>query len=668
MSRRSRWSLRGLVLSVLVPLLLLSATVSGWVTYRTLYDIILGGGFEQKLNAISTASAALIDPETHERLAQPRAPVAVAGDPEEPVLWAIDSISGELLAIDPVVGEAEVRGPAPAEGIAALASVPGTGELVGWRSGGELVVFRPGEAEARVAGRLGPRVLDLTFDPEGGGLVVARGDALEGWPWPLAGATRPVWRAETGAVAVAARGEEGRVWALDAEGRLAVVDPGSGAIEAGRALQLAADEVEEETAEGQLEPSARAAPPIRALTSSPFATGLLGIGDRLLHVDPEASEVRRADARRGFRSQSGPEYEEIVRPLRRVREALDVTYLYSQIPVPGDSIAYVVDATPLGPDHSPIGTHEALDSEEESVGVQEVQERALVYSSGIADSEEWGLLKWTYAPIQTPSGSVVGMVGADISVAKIQDRTQLALARVGLVSLLTLLLGGLGAIVISLRLTGPLAAVQEGASRVAAGRRSDPISPPKLRDLASLTTAFNEMTRVLTSSVDDLTEERLRADVDRGVRDLHESLHDGSRDGWIVRNGASFVQIDPGATEGVLLISAVTRGEGESGRQLAVLAQSGVEEGLARDVEGRELRELVERLGTGRELPPLADRIARVWPTDRLPVVVVEVASGRIAVAGEGERAALPERLGAEEVELRDVVSGRLLATARWGR
>ncbi len=363
-------------------------------------------------------------------------------------------------------------------------------------------------------GHIDPGTFSFAVDSTGTRLVAVGPWGLRGYRLDSAKDTFPVlWTQDVDALSVTLAPHTGVLYALKADGTLVKADSAGAPVR----------EV------GALEPGDGASDPgllsdVRALAGSPLVPTLFAAGTRLIGIAPEERTFEVKQFRRGYRDEASPDYLRYVEPMRRIRSKLSLTYLYTQNLVPGDSIQYILDSTPMGEDHSPIGTREALETEADIRGLADLEDRGLVYSSKIEPSEEWGLLKSTFAPIFGARGDPVGMVGTDISVATIQDRTQIALAKVGLVTVVILFLGGLGSVAISLRLTGPLAAVQEGASRVAAGRAGKPLDLPRLRDLAALTTSFNEMTKTLTSSVNELREETRRVEAMRTRRHLVREL------------------------------------------------------------------------------------------------------------------------------------------------
>ena len=624
-SNGDRQSLRGLTLTVLIPCLLFSAALAGWITYSSLYGVILNDGFEQKLVAVSTGVAALADPEVHVDLSRPAVVVGLAGDPDRPVLWGVDAAEGRLVSIDLAEGSARPAGGPALDGVVGLAWHVPSGRLLTTRPAtGELLAFTTASDTLEVAGRIAPGAFALALDSTGTRLAAAGPWGLRGYRYEAAtSSVEPLWTRDVALRGVTISARTGAVVALGLDGTLMVADTFGAPL---RALGTLAP--------GDEEARSVDLTAVRALGSTPVQAGVFAAGRRLMTLSPGDLDFSVEAFRRGYRDQGGAAYAVNVEPLRRIRTALDVTYLYTQNLVPGDSIQYVLDGTPLGDDHSPIGTREALETEADIRGLADVMDRGRVYSSGIEDSEEWGLLKSAYAPIVGADDEPVGMVGTDISVSTIQDRTQIALAKVGLVTVVVLFLGALGSVAISLRLTGPLAAVQEGASRVAAGRLGEPIEPPRLRDLAALTTSFNEMTQTLKTTVEELEEESRRVEGMRIRRHLTRELDRVVDDGVDLPPGLS---LDVGAEPGPAPADVV--GVRAGGRRLAVVwlrhDQADAFRALSERAELQALAgRLVERVD-GRPAE-LFEALLRYWGTDGGTLLVVEPADRTVHASGDG--------------------------------
>lgn len=630
MTAPRRRSLRGLTLAVLIPCLLFSATLSGWITYRDLYGVILNDGFEMKLDVVSTGVAAFVQGTDHKELSRGRILNGVTADPVEAVLWGIESGLGELVEVDMVSGSALRAGPLPFENLAGLAFDVPAGRLIANRPAtGELVTFQPGSAEGIPAGRIAAGARDIAMTQDGTTLAAVGPWGLQGYTRQADGTLRQAWTMDVDANSVAISPHTGQLFVLGPEGALSVADtPGAPLVNAGSFSPL-----DEYTDPGEI----RA---IQQMTSSPLTDELFGAASQLLALDPTELTADVADFRRGYRDQSGTIYMGYVEPMQRIRSKLDLTYLYTQNLVPGDSIQYILDGTPLGDDHSPIGTREALESDADIRGLTDVVDQGTVYSSGIEDSEDWGLLKSAYAPIFEDGDGITGMVGTDISVSTIQDRTQIALAKVGLVTIVVLFLGGLGSILISLRLTGPLAAVQEGATRVAAGRRGERLAAPRLRDLADLTTSFNEMTQKLTSAVDKLTDETERVESMRRRRHLVHELATRARQGTPLPPGLAASR-EHGEGDAVMPTRILVTGPRENPLVIAILTDS--PDALAALAEREEVAVVSDRIIThdGPDPEVLIEALSRFCTPDETSLLVIQPTSrtawsvGSLIVSGQ---------------------------------
>lgn len=652
MSEPSRQSVRGLTLAVLIPCLLFSAALAGWVTYRDLYRVILNHGFERKLLAVSTAVAAFVDGGDHLELSRLSRVTGVAADPERPVLWGLDTLNRRLVTVDLATGGANDAGPLPFPEASALAFDALSGRLVTVTPAGELVAFEPGRPESVPLGSIEAGAHSLALDGTGTRLVTAG-------PWGIRGYVRgsasapftSVWSSPERALAVAVSPTTGTVFALLESGALLTADTVGGAL---TAVGVPRAEDGDPAVLGQ----------VRGLAASSLTTTLFGTAERrLVGLSPEEGTFHQERFRRGYRSEGDPRYQRYVQPMRRIRSTLDITYLYTQNLTPGDSVQYIVDSTP-GEAHSPIGGREALETESDIRGLAAVMDRGVVYSSGIENSEEWGLLKSAYAPILGPQGTPVGMAGTDISVSTIQDRTQLALAKVGLVTVVILFLGGLGSVAISHRLTGPLAAVQEGASKVAAGHVGRPLEPPRLQELADLTTSFNEMTETLTSSVSELKDEIRRVSATRVRRHIVQELAGRMAAREPLPEGLEVHAPDlPASVPATARLAVAAR---VGGPVVAASLRPLDGDPLALLAEREELAVLLRRLAAGGDtgVEELMERLARLWGVGE-PLLLV--AAGDVVAAPGTEVGAVLETEGAAAPP-RTLPGGRVYRVPAGGR
>jgi HAMP domain-containing protein len=204
------------------------------------------------------------------------------------------------------------------------------------------------------------------------------------------------------------------------------------------------------------------------------------------------------------RNESSALYRKYVEPMRRIRRERGITFIYTQVLGQGRAIQYVLDGQ-LGKDHSHIGDADEV-PEPEIHGVREVMTRGRLHLSEIRVWQQWGLLKSGFAPICDRNGRPVAMAGADVDISIIRAKTSAALAQVGIVCLISLLIAGLLSMRVASRLTQPLAAAKEAALQVAAGQYGRRIEVETPRELAELASAFNQMSEALAAGIAELTE------------------------------------------------------------------------------------------------------------------------------------------------------------------
>ena len=198
-------------------------------------------------------------------------------------------------------------------------------------------------------------------------------------------------------------------------------------------------------------------------------------------------------------AERSPEYRRAVLPMRRIREALDITYLYTQILGGSEDIIYVIDAT-VGDEHSRIGSEDDLPSETLD-GIRRVQSRGGIHLSPIEFQAQWGLLKTAAAPVRNSHGRIDATAGADVNVSLIRVATQNALFASVVIGMASLLACALVTLVIVRRIARPLDRLRREALRIAGGDH-DPIAPfPAPRDIAGLQSALSERSSAMTGQL-----------------------------------------------------------------------------------------------------------------------------------------------------------------------
>ena len=219
-------------------------------------------------------------------------------------------------------------------------------------------------------------------------------------------------------------------------------------------------------------------------------------------IDPRDHDRLIAIARTEPKDDSAersPEYHRAVLPMRRIREALDITYLYTQILGGSEDIIYVLDAT-VGDEHSRIGSEDDLPPETLN-GIRRVQSQGGVHLSPIEFQAQWGLLKTAAAPVRNAHGRIDATAGADVNVSLIRVATQNALFASVVIGMVSLLACALVTLVIVGRIARPLDRLRREALRIAGGDH-DPIAPfPAPRDIAGLQSALSERSSAMTGQL-----------------------------------------------------------------------------------------------------------------------------------------------------------------------
>lgn len=538
-----------IVLVVLVPALLCITALYGVYTYRGLHQVILGG-FDQKLQAVSSTSASFIDGDEHVQLLQKRQIQGITVDDSTGMLFGIDSVSGAVVKIDPhhggiveqfdtgqgiagsprmialAVGGTEGKtlygldGPGgvvyatqlPGIEWKKLLEVPLESRSLAWRSsesrlfvaGRDLRSFVPGSREFRTHGSI----------PEAS-LVFFAGDRL----WGI--------ESRTGAVIL-----------LDSA---LLRYQHQGIIRDENELQSPAEESASH-AEEQLSPVGSYAPPIIGAAYHPALKKLFVVTDQLVAVDLATLRASASSLAVGFRHEENPLYLKYVRPMQRILNEAELTYHYTQVPFGSAGILYVLDAT-SGEDHSPIGTEEE-NPPEEAERLNRVMTTAQVSLSEIQEFDLWGFLKIGSAPILNQQGVAVGLVGADVNISVIHRKTSHALLQVLGIGVCALAGALLVSLVIAQRLVQPLRRLKDGALRIAAGEYEYIVDVQKPSELHELSQGLNEMRHALGETIAALEVSnaafetlRCRQEVTR-ILGSDEPAREGIHHRWKVESGA----------------------------------------------------------------------------------------------------------------------------------
>lgn len=191
------------------------------------------------------------------------------------------------------------------------------------------------------------------------------------------------------------------------------------------------------------------------------------IRQRILNVATlAAQQVDPAQHRRVLSrgDEAGAEYREIKRRLQAIRDGVgDVRFVYTLRKAADGRIRFVMDAEESGADLSHVG--EVYNSTSTALSLAFDPP----YHARVArdfDHDQWGVWLSGYAPILNPDGSLEGVVGVDISAARVlaYERSHLAV-----IAAVTVLVGifALGvALLVSKSITEPLLRLEKDMSRI----------------------------------------------------------------------------------------------------------------------------------------------------------------------------------------------------------
>ncbi|WP_052730274.1 HAMP domain-containing protein [Sphingomonas sp. SRS2] len=237
----------------------------------------------------------------------------------------------------------------------------------------------------------------------------------------------------------------------------------------------------------------------RKLITTSALTGAMIDGrdhDRLIaaaRAAPEADKAAEVEHSR--------EYLSHIRPMRRIREELGLTYLYTQILGGDQDIIYVLDSSE-GDEHSLIGSEDDL-PDETLAGVRRSIARGTIHLSPIEYQEQWGLLKTAAAPLRAGNGRITATAGADVNVSLIQVATQNALFTSVVIGMASLLACVLAVLLVVRSIARPLDRLRQEALRIAGGDHA-PLAPfPAPRDIARLRTALADSAAAMTGRLAD---------------------------------------------------------------------------------------------------------------------------------------------------------------------
>jgi hypothetical protein len=207
-------------------------------------------------------------------------------------------------------------------------------------------------------------------------------------------------------------------------------------------------------------------------------------------------------------------YRRNVDPMRRIREKLGLTYLYTQVRRGDEEIFYILDATE-GEEHSPAGSVDRLPAET-MAGLRSVQMGQGIHVSPVEYQEQWGLLKTAAAPVYGRDGLIAGTAGADVNVSVIQVATQTILFQSAMIGIASILICLFVTLQIMRRVARPIERLTQEALRIAAG---DDRPPADIRSPKEVGTLRDSLARL----GDHVSEERDHAVAEAAKHRLADS-------------------------------------------------------------------------------------------------------------------------------------------------
>lgn len=249
-----------------------------------------------------------------------------------------------------------------------------------------------------------------------------------------------------------------------------------------------------------------------------------------------------------------------VEPMRRIREKLGLTYLYSQVIGGPDEVFYILDGTD-GEDHTPIGESDSMTAET-MAGLRAIAADQGVYVSPVEYQAQWGLLKTAAAPVYRADGQVAGTAGADVNVTVLQVATQNILFQSALIGMGSIILCLFATLFIMRRVARPIARLTQEALRLAAGDYRPPEHHRGPREVAALRSSLALLGAHVTQDL-----RRAEADVAKHLREESERrllAVDGADGGPTVlvddpERTLLWIRTSDGGLEGMLASRAMMR-------------------------------------------------------------------------------------------------------------
>jgi HAMP domain-containing protein len=237
----------------------------------------------------------------------------------------------------------------------------------------------------------------------------------------------------------------------------------------------------------------------------------------LIQIDPQTAHMENFDNKitGGEESQL---YQNYVRRMQTILEKRDLTYLYTCVLEDrAQKMRYVLESPQDSPYDIGFVGYEDPDTPEE--GIRDSWLKGSVFLSEIIYWEEWGYLKSAYSPIYNQD-KIVGLAGADVNISIINKKTNIALIKVLIIGLGSLIIGILVSFYITRKLTEPISQLKDGALLVAAGKYGQQIEIKAPSELETLANSFNKMSKSLKDTITQLTRSNEELEKRRRTQEL----------------------------------------------------------------------------------------------------------------------------------------------------
>lgn len=230
-----------------------------------------------------------------------------------------------------------------------------------------------------------------------------------------------------------------------------------------------------------------------------------------------------------FQGKTGIIYDRHLRSLLQIKINRDITYLgLGKVTERGKKLVYILDPEQLLI-MAPIGYQDADDIDEE---IADVFFKGKTFLSEPTFWEEWGWLKTGYAPVTDQADNIRAITFADIGISIIDEKTTEAQVRIFITGLLLFIISIIAGLFITRRLIKPIGQLKEVALKVAAGMYDQQITIKEPKELEELSNAFNDLSNSLQQTLEELyisnkkiADLRNRSEIERLIEQKFSSEH-----------------------------------------------------------------------------------------------------------------------------------------------